>query len=40
MIMQDMKNATPKEDSINAWDYVGAVGFALVLFSLIFIATL
>jgi hypothetical protein len=40
MIMEDMKNATPKEDAPTAWDYVGAVCFALVLFSLIFIATL
>jgi hypothetical protein len=39
MIMQDYKNVKTKEKT-TAWDYVGAVCFAIILLSLIFIATL
>ena len=39
MIMQDMKNVTIKE-KLNAWEIVGAVAFALILLTLIFLATI
>jgi hypothetical protein len=39
MIMQDFKNVKTKE-KITAWDIVGAVAFAVILLSLIFIATI
>jgi hypothetical protein len=37
--MQDMKNVTPKENT-TAWEIVGAVAFAVILLTLIFIATI
>ena len=39
MIMQDYKNVNT-EEKLSAWDIVGAVAFAVILLSLIFIATL
>ena len=39
MIMQDMKNVKTEEKT-TAWDIVGAVAFAVILISLIFIATI
>jgi hypothetical protein len=39
MIMQDMKNVKTKEKT-TAWDIVGAVAFAVILISLIFLATI
>jgi hypothetical protein len=40
MIMHDYKNSKPTEEKITAWDIVGAVAFAVILLSLIFIATI
>lgn len=40
MIMQDHKHSKPVNEKLTAWDYVGAVAFALILISLIFIATI
>lgn len=40
MIMQDYKNSKPTEQKLTAWDYIGAVCFALTLISLIFVATI
>ena len=40
MIMQDYKNSKPAAEKLTAWDYVGAVCFAIILLSLIFIATI
>ena len=39
MIMQDHKNVKT-EEKLTAWDIVGAVAFAVILLSLIFVATL
>ena len=39
MIMQDMKNVKT-EEKLTAWDIVGAVAFAIILLTLIFIATI
>jgi len=39
MIMQDMKNVTVKE-KISAGEILGAISFAIILLSLIFIATI
>ncbi len=39
MIMHDYKNVKT-EEKLTVWDYVGAVCFAIILLSLIFIATL
>lgn len=39
MIMHDYKNVTIKE-KLTAWEIVGAVAFAIILLSLIFIATI
>jgi hypothetical protein len=39
MIMQDMKNVKT-EEKLTAWDIVGAVAFAVILLTLIFIATI
>ena len=39
MIMQDMKNVKT-EEKLTAWDIVGAVAFAVILISLIFVATI
>ncbi len=38
MIMQDYKNVKT-EEKLTAWEIVGAVAFAIILLSLIFIAT-
>jgi hypothetical protein len=40
MIMHDYKNHKPAAEKTSAWDYVGAVAFAVILISLIFIATI
>jgi hypothetical protein len=40
MIMHDYKNSKPTEEKSTAWDIVGAVCFALILISLIFVATI
>lgn len=40
MIMQDYKNVKPAAEKLSAWDIVGAVVFAIILFTLIFLATL
>jgi hypothetical protein len=40
MIMQDYKNSKPTEEKSTAWDIVGAVCFALILISLLFLATI
>jgi hypothetical protein len=40
MIMHDYKNHKPTEEKTTAWEIVGAVAFALILLSLIFIATI
>ena len=40
MIMHDYKNHKPASEKLTAWDYIGAVAFALILISLIFIATI
>jgi hypothetical protein len=40
MIMQDYKNSKPAAEKLTAWDIVGAVAFAVILISLIFIATI
>jgi len=37
--MQDMKNVKTEEKT-TAWDILGAVAFAVILISLIFIATI
>ena len=37
--MQDHKNVKT-EEKLTAWDIVGAVAFAVILLSLIFVATL
>jgi len=39
MIMQDMKNVKT-EEKLTAWEIVGAVAFAVILLTLIFIATI
>lgn len=39
MIMQDHKNVKTKE-KLTAWDIVGAVAFAVILLTLIFLATI
>ncbi len=39
MIMKDYKNVKT-EEKLTAWDIVGAVAFAVILLSLIFIATI
>jgi hypothetical protein len=39
MIMQDMKNVKTEEKT-TAWDSAGAVAFALILITLIFLATI
>jgi hypothetical protein len=39
MIMQDYKNVKTEEKQ-TAWEIVGAVAFAVILISLIFIATI
>jgi hypothetical protein len=39
MIMQDYKNVNTDE-KLTAWDIVGAVAFAVILLTLIFIATI
>lgn len=39
MIMQDYKNVNT-EEKLTAWDIVGAVAFAVILISLIFVATI
>ena len=39
MIMQDYKNVKTEEKT-TAWDIVGAVAFAVILISLIFLATI
>jgi hypothetical protein len=38
--MKDYKNHKPAAEKQTAWDYVGAVCFAIILISLIFIATI
>ena len=40
MIMRDYKNVKPAAEKISAWDFIGAVAFAVILFTLIFLATL
>jgi len=40
MIMQDYKNSKPAAEKLSAWDIVGAVAFAAILFTLIFLATI
>jgi hypothetical protein len=40
MIMQDYKNSKPAAEKTTAWDIVGAVAFALILITLIFLATI
>jgi hypothetical protein len=40
MIMQDYKNSKPTEQKLTARDYIGAVAFAFILISLIFLATI
>jgi hypothetical protein len=40
MIMKDYKNHKPAAEKLTAWDFIGAVSFALILLSLIFIATI
>ena len=40
MIMQDHKNSKPVAEKQNAWDIVGAVAFAVILLTLIFLATI
>jgi hypothetical protein len=40
MIMQDYKNHRPAAEKTTAWEIVGAVAFAVILLSLIFIATI
>ena len=39
MIMKDYKNVKT-EEKLTAWDYIGAVAFAVILLTLIFIATI
>jgi hypothetical protein len=39
MIMKDMKNVKTEEKLI-AWEIVGAVAFAVILLTLIFLATI
>jgi hypothetical protein len=38
--MIDYKNIKPAAEKLTAWDLIGAVAFALILISLIFIATI
>jgi hypothetical protein len=40
MIMHDYKNHKPAAEKISAVEILGAVSFALILISLIFIATI
>jgi hypothetical protein len=40
MIMHDYKNHKPAAEKSTAWDIVGAIAFAVILLSLIFIATI
>jgi hypothetical protein len=40
MIMHDYKNHKPAAEKISAWEIAGAVAFAVILISLIFIATI
>jgi hypothetical protein len=40
MIMHDYKNSKPTEEKTTAWDIAGAVAFALILITLIFLATI
>jgi hypothetical protein len=40
MIMRDYKNSKPAAKKISAWDFIGAVSFAIILLSLIFLATI
>ena len=40
MIMHDYKNHKPAAEKTTAWDIVGAVAFALILITLIFLATI
>lgn len=40
MIMRDYKNSKPAAEKLSAWDLIGAVAFAAILISLIFIATI
>lgn len=39
MIMQDYKNVNT-EEKLTAWDIVSAVAFAVILLTLIFVATI
>jgi hypothetical protein len=38
--MHDYKNHKPAAEKTTAWDIVGAVAFALILITLIFLATI
>jgi len=40
MIMKDYKNAKPATENLTAGEIIGAICFAIILLSLIFIATL
>jgi hypothetical protein len=40
MIMQDYKNHKPAAEKTTVWEIVGAVAFAVIFLSLIFIATI
>jgi len=40
MIMRDYKNSKPAAEKISAVEILGAVSFAIILLSLIFIATI
>jgi hypothetical protein len=40
MIMQDYKNHKPAAEKLNAGEIIGAVAFAVILLTLIFIATI
>jgi len=40
MIMHDYKNHKPAAEKTTAWDIVGAGAFAVILITLIFLATI
>jgi hypothetical protein len=40
MIMKDYKNVKPASEKLSAWDFIGAAAFAIILLSLIFLATI